>query len=554
MGSGAAAADANGDRIFVFTGSSNYSSLNVTLQADQRLIGQGVVDTDFDTALGITPPANSVARPSINGSRPTLTSTVTLASNSHARGFDISNTTDNGIIANSIAGLVVNQLSVTTTAGRAVRLNNANGTLSFTRISANGAVNGIEINDFGGSFEITGDGSTAGSGGTIQNAIGNAVQLVNTGNVALNFVNIANSGTNGIFGQNVTGLTLNGADLSNNGNAVNEGGLRFDNLLGTVLIADSAITGSAEHNIEIVNTSGVLSDFTIADSLIGTNSAVLGADGLLLETRGSAEATVNITNTDFPNNRSDGIQIVALEQSLVSLTVGNNSEFTSTLDASPGGSVGARGIVLSTSSDAELSFDIVGNDFINFSPNLGDEAINITVATTSTALSTLSGRVNNNRFINSGGAVGIDVRGDGALVMEIDGNTGTTSRQPIDAIVGQDPGDIGTADLTITDNTFTASGLGTFPNNEGISVTGLENTATCVNVRNNVATASGTREDIALDDVTELAGSFSLESGAADCGGGPCADSEAHLLATNTITDAFASAALVVPGSCATVP
>jgi hypothetical protein len=554
MGSGAAAADANGDRIFVFTGSSNYSSLNVTLQADQRLIGQGVVDTDFDTALGITPPANSVARPSINGSRPTLTSTVTLASNSHARGFDISNTTDNGIIANSIAGLVVNQLSVTTTAGRAVRLNNANGTLSFTRISANGAVNGIEINDFGGSFEITGDGSTAGSGGTIQNAFGNAVQLVNTGNVALNFVNIANSGTNGIFGQNVTGLTLNGADLSNNGNAVNEGGLRFDNLLGTVLIADSAITGSAEHNIEIVNTSGVLSDFTIADSLIGTNSAVLGADGLLLETRGSAEATVNITNTDFPNNRSDGIQIVALEQSLVSLTVGNNSEFTSTLDASPGGSVGARGIVLSTSSDAELSFDIVGNDFINFSPNLGDEAINITVATTSTALSTLSGRVNNNRFINSGGAVGIDVRGDGALVMEIDGNTGTTSRQPIDAIVGQDPGDIGTADLTITDNTFTASGLGTFPNNEGISVTGLENTATCVNVRNNVATASGTREDIALDDVTELAGSFSLESGAADCGGGPCADSEAHLLATNTITDAFASAALVVPGSCATVP
>ncbi len=554
LGTGAAAADANGDRIFVFTGAANYTG-NVTLQADQRLIGQGVDDTDFDTALGITPPANSVARPAINGSRPTLTSTVTLASNSHARGFDINNTTDNGIIASSIAGLVVNQLSVTTTTGRAVSLNSANGTLSFTRVSANGAVNGIEINDFGGSFEITGDGSTAGSGGTIQNTSGNAVQLVNTGNVALNFLNIANSSVNGVFGQEVTGFTLNGANLSNNGNAVNEGGLRFDNLLGTVLISGSTISGSAEHNIEITNTSGVLSDFTITGSNISSTSAALGADGLLLETRGSAQAAVTIIDTDFEDNRSDGIQINAIDVSFSSLTV-DDSRFFSSLDGSTFGSVGARGIVLAASANADLAFDIgssTGNQFTNFSPNIGEEAINIALLSTSTTNALMSGRVNNNTFTNSGGAVGVDVRGDGALVMEIDNNTGNTSRQAIDVIVGDAVGDAATADVTITNNALTVAGTPANPNNEAIAWLGDRDTTSCLNIRSNNGVASGTRDDIILDDFTDPAGAVNIESGPTDCGGA-CATSEAHLLANNTITDAFSGALIVAPGSCVTVP
>ncbi|MEZ5585165.1 MAG: hypothetical protein R3F37_22610, partial [Candidatus Competibacteraceae bacterium] len=223
----------------------------------------------------------------------------------------------------------------------------------------NGASSGIVLNNTGtiGGFTITGDGSTAGSGGIIQNTTGNAVSLTNASNVALNFVNISNSNVNGIFGNNVTGFTLNGANVTGNGDAVNEGGLRFEeNLLGTAVISSSTISGSAEHNIEIINTMGVL-NLSITDSTISTNSAALGADGLLLETRNSAQATVMVTGSTFTDNQSDGIQISAIDASVASLTV-NDTDFTSSLDGSPAGSTGARGIVLSAATNADLTFDI----------------------------------------------------------------------------------------------------------------------------------------------------------------------------------------------------
>ena len=90
------AASASGDRTFVFTGAGTYTG-GFGLLLNQRLIGQGVVDTNFDIALGITPPATSVARPLINGTRPTINGTVTLATGSTARGFNVNNTTVNGV-------------------------------------------------------------------------------------------------------------------------------------------------------------------------------------------------------------------------------------------------------------------------------------------------------------------------------------------------------------------------------------------------------------------------------------------------------------------------
>jgi len=69
-------------RSFGLTGASTYTGC-FALFTNQRLIGQGVVDTGFDTALGITPPATSVARPAINGTRPTINGTINLATADH---------------------------------------------------------------------------------------------------------------------------------------------------------------------------------------------------------------------------------------------------------------------------------------------------------------------------------------------------------------------------------------------------------------------------------------------------------------------------------------
>ena len=464
------------------------------------------------------------------------------------------------VIGGGIVNATNTASTVNTSTGIGVLIENTvigGSGVTFRSVSVNGANNGILLNNTGsGSFTITGNGSTAGSGGTIQNTISNAVRLSNASNVALNLVNISNSAANGIFGSNVTNFTLNGANVSGNGNAVNEGGLRFNpNLLGTSFISDSTITGSTEHNIEIINTSGTLNALTISNSTISNNSLALGADGLLLETRGSASATVVVTGSLFDDNRSDGIQISAIDNSVASLTV-NDTDFISSLDASPIGSVGARAITLSAASGADLDFDIgsiASNTFENFSPSIGEEAINVTLVSTSTVASLTTGRINNNTFTNVGGAVGIDARGAGELVMEISGNTANTSRQAIDVITGDAVGDAATADLTITNNSLTVAGTGANPNNEAITLLGDRNTVSCLNIRGNNGVASGTREDIILDDFTDPGGVVRLESGAGDCGGA-CPTSEAHLLANNTITDAASDATLVAPGTCSTVP
>ena len=63
---------------------------------NQRLIVKGWSIPDFDIAR-YHRTATSVARPLINGTRPTLNGTVTLATGSTARGFNVSNATVNGV-------------------------------------------------------------------------------------------------------------------------------------------------------------------------------------------------------------------------------------------------------------------------------------------------------------------------------------------------------------------------------------------------------------------------------------------------------------------------
>jgi hypothetical protein len=437
---------------------------------------------------------------------------------------------------------------LTVDGGPVLDLSNGAINIRSSLLQSSNSVNGILLtNTTGPGLDVL--------DGQIPNSTGDAVRLISAENIAFDSFEISGSDVNGIFGQNVSNFTLSNSLISNNGDAVNEGGLRFENLLGNATISNTTISGSAEHNIEISNFSGVLNALNITNSTISSTSAALGADGLLLETRNAAQANVVVSGSTFLDNRSDGIQINALDNASVTLTV-DGSDFLSTLDASPFGSVAARGITLAAATNASLDFDIgttASNQFENFSPSIGEEAINLVLLSTSTNSALLSGRINNNLILNSGGAVGIDGRGNGAMVLEIDGNMFSTLRQAIDGIFGDAVGDTATADLTITDNSLTVSGSAAFPNNEAIAWLGDRDTLTCMNVRGNSGVASGTRADIVLDDFTDPAGVVQVESGPTDCGGA-CPNSQAHLLATNAISDASSSAALVAPGSCTTVP
>src|SRR5262249_2138760 len=178
--------------------------------------------------------------------------------------------------------------------------------LKFQSISAgtaaSGPTNGIVLNTTGSTagLTVTGTGTTAGSGGTIQNVssrgasfvsasnislknmnfthvgttngadptvdgsgcgaldVGNnlscsaGIHLANVTNVTLdrlvmNNVNAGNSaGQEGINGNNVTNFALSNSSVLNFGDQVKENGLRFLNLLGTVSISATTISGNEE--------------------------------------------------------------------------------------------------------------------------------------------------------------------------------------------------------------------------------------------------------------------------------------------------------------------
>ena len=62
-------------------------------------------------------------------------------------------------------------------------------------------------------------------------------------------------------------------------------------------------------------------NLTISNSNIHDNSVAGGSDGIQLEIRGTAQAFINIDGNQFSNNKSQAIQISALENSNMHATI-----------------------------------------------------------------------------------------------------------------------------------------------------------------------------------------------------------------------------------------
>jgi hypothetical protein len=417
------AANASGDRIFVFTGAGTYT-LGFGFLTNQRLIGQGVVDTNFDIALGITPPATSVARPSINATRPIINGTITLASGGTARGFNVSNTTANGVTGSSATSLIVNQISVTTTTGRAVNLLNSGGTISFDSVSSNGAINGILLNNTTGSFTVT--------GGTIQN-----------------------STDSGINGTSVNGLSLSGLSVTNNGNGVTDDdeGIKLVNLLGTASITNTSVTGSSHHNFLLDNSSGTLASLTITGSTF--NSAV-GGNGILFRAIGTAAVTsVSVTGSTFSDNQVTGMHVISEDTATVSdFTVSGNT-FTDA-NAADGRSQ-EIGMDFNTNDTGNLTFKVLNNLTIT---GHNSHAMNIATGAGAGTGGTLNGRITGNTIGNAGVAGsgskignGIRVNMNGRSVNTILLNNNTVREAPVGrGIEIQGRNGTGQTDVTVTNN------------------------------------------------------------------------------------------------------
>ncbi len=474
----------------------------ITLSGTINETGTGVLLTNNnDGSNTVTFSGNLIANTGIN-------TAVTLSSNSTATinftgSVDIDTTTGGGIVASS--GGTINATgtnkTINTGTGTAVAFTNITiGASNFTlqSVSTNGAINGILLNNTGtsGGLNITGVGVTPNSGGTIQNSTGDAVSLQNTQNVTLRQMQISNNANNGIFGDELTNFSLIGSTVNNNANAVNEAGLRFNELYGTNLIENSTISNSYEDNIRMDPTSGTLNRLTISGSTIGPNPVGTGNNGMTIAGSGTANVTVVITgSTIFDGNQTSGILTSFTDTAVQDIRVHNSTFQNQNI-----------GVDLGTTLNADMNFVVDNNTFLNHAT----DAILILTGSSSTNALSVNGRITNNAIgngtLDSGSrdqyGIQVELRGASNMILDMSGNTiRNTDTEGIFVEVGPASGDTGRMDLTMNNNTvFIPDDNSAFPYGfvYGTLIQSRRTTTLCANINNNTSIGVGGAEDFRL--------------------------------------------------------
>jgi VCBS repeat-containing protein len=537
------------ERIFVKGG--NVTG-NVTLQTDGWLISEAATGTSFDTVMNITPPAGTIARPSVNGTQRTLTGTVTLGTNSVVRGLNLTPASGSkGLVASGKTGLVVNQMSITAANARAVDLASSSGTFALTSVSANGGDRGISldtVNVSTGSFTIAGTGS-AGTGGTITNATATGlntlgsgeggIYLKNTKNVSLDRMSVTSNDASGIYGSDLTALTLANTTVTNNGTDENKDhdGIRVDNLLGTSSLSSVSVSGSREDNTKFFNTSGTAT-ITVSNSTFATNDATVGANGLYVDASGSANVTFTGTTNTFTNNHTDGLALFAQSTVKMNATVTGG---TYTTDNGVGLDIEGNGT-------GGMQFSVSGGTVTGCASCGAPVVVYKGTGATGTGSNAFAGTVSGMTVTNGNSlnAPGIWVHGEGAGAARIAITNNNVSQVAHNGILGSFGNATSgqTVDLTITGNTVNPGvTLGTL---EGISVdSGLlttDTTAMCADI-GGAGGLKNTVTDTVDDDIkvrNRMAGTTFRLPGYA--GGATDTTAVANFIkAQNTILDAFAS-------------
>ncbi len=241
---------------FTFSGSTNNLStgasnaISITDQTGNTTVAfSGTLNIDTSTGAGINIGGTNVgANTNYNFTGGSLTVDATGAGN--------------GFIANGGGTVTVTGSGnhIATVGGTALNISNTNiggGGVAFHDVNANGGANGIVLNNTGtnGGLTIAGDAGSAvnASGGVIQSTTGAGISLTNTKSVSLDQMTVQNGGDDGINGNNVNGFSLTNSTVTNNGNALNEHGIDFTNLLGTGTFTNDTFSNNEHNQVNIVN-------------------------------------------------------------------------------------------------------------------------------------------------------------------------------------------------------------------------------------------------------------------------------------------------------------
>ena len=343
--------DAINDRIFVFTGS--YPVGLLTLFDGEQLIGQGVSGANFDTLFGITPPSGTIARPSINGTRPTLQDTVTLANNNVVRGLNISTTGKSALadIVASISNVTVNEVNATSNSTTVNLSLISTGNIVLDSTTSTGGVNNISLSNVSATVNLGGgalSGSTAGvsnhafliGGGAGSISYSGSISKANQGNV----VNVSGL-TGGIvtLSGTINGNSSNGINVSSNsGGTINfSGASKSLNTGANTAITLSSNTGATVNlsggGLAITTTSGA--GFTATGGATAIN--VTGTGNTITSTTGTA---LNVANTTIG---ASGLtfQSISSNAAVNGIVLNNTGTTNGGLTVSGAGTAGSGGTI-----------------------------------------------------------------------------------------------------------------------------------------------------------------------------------------------------------------
>ncbi len=179
--------DAASHRVFLYNGT--YAN-GLVLNTGEWLIGQQVTGTSFDTIMGITPPAGTIARPAIATGTATVQNTITLNTNAVVAGLAVNSGANTAMTGTGgLTGVDVSQTSLTTTTGTALLLNNVAGTITLTNVNKNGTGTGVDLTHVNAAVTVS-------SGATITGTTSAAVDI-DAGTGAFSYAGTINNSASG---------------------------------------------------------------------------------------------------------------------------------------------------------------------------------------------------------------------------------------------------------------------------------------------------------------------------------------------------------------------
>jgi hypothetical protein len=372
---------AAGNTVFLYRQTASSYTGNVTLLANQHLVGQGA-SLSLSSISGLTPPTGSLPLPSTGGTNPVIvtttaaTDTIDLGTNNTVDGLTVGNKTGVGIHGSAFGSLTVRDVSINGT-GQALGLTTGTVTATFADLSSSSGSNNISLTSIAGSLTAT-SGALSGSTGVSFFVSAGTANITYNGSISTTSTSGAvtvqgrTGGSIGLEG----GITSSGPLVVQNNTA---GSTSFDGASKVVSTGSGVgvnLASNTGHMIQFTN-GGLSVTTTTGTAFSATGGGMVGVTGAgntLTTTTGTA---LVVTSTTIGGGGMTFLSITAGTSAsgpanAIALTsTGTSGGLTVTGD---GLTAGSGGTIQHTSSDS-VSLDTTANVVLQWM-NINNSAAN----------------------------------------------------------------------------------------------------------------------------------------------------------------------------------